>query len=149
MKATKVCDLCLILHKICCKMVWKFCEIRIFYGNCLPDGPNSVRFYLTVWDMACMHINHCLQNFPIAFLFCTKSNNLQLVISRSKGLSKILRDILPQHIRFTELWKKINQITTSYKWIIWLLKIEIYWKYWYCGKEEKLLLSNNFSSFPQ
>ena len=23
-------------------MVWKFCEILIFYGNCLPDGPNSV-----------------------------------------------------------------------------------------------------------
>ena len=23
-------------------------------GNWLPDGPNSVRFYLTVWDMACM-----------------------------------------------------------------------------------------------
>ena len=42
------------LHKICGKIVWKFCEIRIFYGNRLPDGPNSVRFYLTVWDMACM-----------------------------------------------------------------------------------------------
>ena len=54
-KTTTVCDLCLFLHKICCKMVWKFCEIRIFYGNCLPYGPNSVRFrfYLTVWGMAC------------------------------------------------------------------------------------------------
>ena len=45
---TTMCDLCLFLHKICCKMVLKFCEICIFYGNCLPDGPNSVRFYLTV-----------------------------------------------------------------------------------------------------
>ena len=53
-KTTIVCDLWLFLHKICCKMVWKFCEIWIFYGNCLPDGPNSVRFHLTVWDMACM-----------------------------------------------------------------------------------------------
>ena len=33
---------------------------------------------------------------------------------------------------------KINQTTTFNKWyIIWLLKLEIYWKY--CGKEEKLL----------
>ena len=50
-------DLCLFLHKMCCilKMVSKFCEIwKISYGNWLPDGPNSVRFYLTVWDMACL-----------------------------------------------------------------------------------------------
>ena len=48
------CDVCLFLHKICWKMVWKFCEIWKSYGNWLPDGPNSVRFYLTVWDTACM-----------------------------------------------------------------------------------------------
>ena len=53
-KTTTVCDLCLFLYKICCKMVWKFYDIYIFYGNCLPGGQNSVRFYLTVWDMACM-----------------------------------------------------------------------------------------------
>ena len=34
--------------KIVCKIVWKS------YGNWLSDGPNSVRFYLTVWDMTCM-----------------------------------------------------------------------------------------------
>ena len=34
------------------------------------------------------------------------------------------------------------------EWICNLtLKLEIYWKY--CGKEEKLLLRSNFSSFPQ
>ena len=53
-KTTTVCDLCLFLHKICCKMVWKFCEIWNLYGNWFPDWTNSVRFYLTVWDMACM-----------------------------------------------------------------------------------------------
>ena len=53
-KTRAVCDLCLFLHTIYCKMVWKFCEIWIFYGNCLTDESNSVRFYLTVWDMACM-----------------------------------------------------------------------------------------------
>ena len=51
---TTKCDLCLFLQKMCCKMVWKFCEIWKSYGNWLPDGPNSVRFYLTVWAMACM-----------------------------------------------------------------------------------------------
>ena len=34
-KTTKMWDLCLFLHKISCKMVWKFCEIWTFYGNCL------------------------------------------------------------------------------------------------------------------
>ena len=51
---TTKCDVGLFLHKMCCKMVWKFCEIWKSYRNWLPDGPNSVRFYLTVWDMACM-----------------------------------------------------------------------------------------------
>ena len=35
-------------------MVWKFCEIWKSYGNRLSEGPNSVRFYLTVRGMACM-----------------------------------------------------------------------------------------------
>ena len=32
----------------------------LWYGNLLPDGPNSVRFYLTVWGMACMMFWHNL-----------------------------------------------------------------------------------------
>ena len=50
-------------------MVSKFCEIWTLHGNCLPDGPNSVRFYLTVWDMACMltnpahHSLHCYRYY--------------------------------------------------------------------------------------
>ena len=35
-------------------MVWKFCEIWKSYGNRLSEGSNSVRFFLTVWGMACM-----------------------------------------------------------------------------------------------
>ena len=35
-------------------MVWKFCEIQKSNGNQLSEGPNSVRFYLTVWGMACI-----------------------------------------------------------------------------------------------
>ena len=33
------------------------------------------------------------------------------------------------------------------KYVIWLLKLEMYWKYF--GKEEKLLIMSNFSSYPQ
>ena len=51
---TTKCDLCLFLQKLCCKMVWKFGEIWKSYRNWLPDGPNSVRWNLTVWDKACM-----------------------------------------------------------------------------------------------
>ena len=49
--------LCVIYVYFFIKSVIKWSEnseIRIFYGNCLPDGPHSVRFYLTVWDTACM-----------------------------------------------------------------------------------------------
>ena len=35
---TVKCDLCLILHNMCCKMVWKFCEIWKSYGN-LQNAP--------------------------------------------------------------------------------------------------------------
>ena len=36
------------------------------YGNWLPDGPNSVRFYLTVCDMACMYTisGHAKMSLP-------------------------------------------------------------------------------------
>ena len=48
------------------------------YGNWLPDGPNSVRFYLTTWDMACMlnsfcgYIMHIVtdQLEPLSFIVC-------------------------------------------------------------------------------
>ena len=54
------------------------------------------------------------------------------------------------HIWFAELRKKNKKIEQSHstnEYVFWLLKFEIYWKY--CGKEEKLLLRSNFSSFPQ
>ena len=42
---------------------------------------------------------------------------------------------------------KSNNHISQFKYVIWLLKFKIYWKY--CGKEEKLLLWSTFSSFPQ
>ena len=72
------------------------------------------------------------------------------------SLSRIPRDSLKcfkisvhRHISFAEFrgkkWIEQQHLTNVY--VIWLLKLEIYWKY--CGKEEKLLLRSNFSSFPQ
>ena len=46
---------------MCCKMFWKFCEIWKILLELASYGPNSMRFYLTVWDMACMLIYFQLQ----------------------------------------------------------------------------------------
>ena len=49
-----------------------------------------------------------------------------------------------RHIRFAELRKKsIEQPHFTNEYVIWLLKLEIYWKY--CGQEER----SNFLSFTQ
>ena len=57
---TTKCDVCLFLHKMCCKMVWKFCEIWKFlweltsrWAKFCEILSHSVRFYLTMRDMAC------------------------------------------------------------------------------------------------
>ena len=72
-----------------------------------------------------------------------------LVISNSKGLSKILRDIRTSTYQICRLEEKINRTTAFNKCRCnWTLEVRyICWKY--CGKEEKLLLWSNFSSFPQ
>ena len=69
---------------------------------------------------------------PSFFLVCC--------IRTVDSLYRITRDSLkyfeisvPQHIRFTELRKKyIKQPHFTNEYTIWLLKLEIYWKY--CGK---------------
>ena len=65
---TKKCDLCLFLHKMCCKMVWTFCETWKSYGNWLPDGPNSVRFisHCQIWHVC---ILSCSVNILTVFRF--------------------------------------------------------------------------------
>ena len=70
-----------------------------------------------------------------------------LVISNSNGLYEILRDIRTSTYQICRTEEKKKIIRTNTLYVIGLLKLEIYWKY--CGKEEKLLLRSNFSSFPQ
>ena len=72
-----------------------------------------------------------------------------LVISNSKGLSEILRDIRTSTYQICRIEEKIIRITTFNKYICnWTHEVRDIFKK-YCGKEEKLLLRSNFSSFPQ
>ena len=59
---TTKCDVCLFLHKMCCKMVWKFCEIWKSYGNWLPDKRNSVRRYDMYGAGSFVFLTICLCN---------------------------------------------------------------------------------------
>ena len=79
---------------------------------------------------------------------CCSWSDIQstLVISNSKGLSEILRGIRTSTYQICRIEENIIGTTTFNKFIC-NLKLEVYWKY--CGKEEKLLLGRNFSSFPQ
>ena len=71
-----------------------------------------------------------------------------LVISNSKGLSETLRDIRTSTYQIFRIEEKIIRTTTFNDiYVIGLLTLEINRKYY--GKEEKLLLRSNFSSFPQ
>ena len=62
-----------------------------------------------------------------------------LVISRPRDSLNHFEISVPRHIKLAEMRKIINRtarLTNEY--VIWLLKLEIYWKY--CGKEEQFLL---------
>ena len=48
-------------------MVWNFCEIENSYG--IPNWPNSVRFYLTVWDMAYKVVEILVENIEDSMLW--------------------------------------------------------------------------------
>ena len=63
-----------------------------------------------------------------------------LVISKSKWLSKILRNIHSSTYQICRIEDKVNKCKTTFHhdYVIKLLKLYRYWKY--CGKEEKLLL---------
>ena len=75
--------------------------------------------------------------------YAVPNNNVQStpVISKSKGLSIILRDIHTSTYQICRIEEKktnsINHILTNIC-VIGLLKCEIYWKYY--GKEEQFLL---------
>ena len=72
-------------------------------------------------------------------------NNLFL---NSKGLSEIPWDIRTSTYQICRTEEKLILLTIFNKYMCnGMLVLEIYWKY--CGKEEKLLLRSNFSSFPQ
>ena len=84
------------------------------------------------------------------FTVLSSANQIQstLVISNSKGLSEILRDIRTSTYQICRIEEKIIRTATFNKYICnWTPGVrgilKILWKV------EKLLLRSNFSSFPQ
>ena len=133
---------------------------------CIFDGRTyaKVRF-LTLW-LICFYYDVSLAGGRTSmrtvslflFLNCirTKGEVLREKIYCRLSLSRSQSDTLkyfemsvglPLHIKFAELRTKINRIITFHKcrYVTWLLKLEIYRKY--CGKEEKLLLLEQFLLF--
>ena len=96
--------------------------ILIFYGNCLPDEPNSVRFYLTVWDLACMLPSNLLAYLPTylsAFLgFCSVHTSLNCLLNSNHILMTCSRKEPSRHVRtamtqislnIDEAWSGLSQ----------------------------------------
>ena len=105
-----------------------------------------------------------LRTYYIIRVFSFRTDNTRATRQRTAtvednysrlSLSRIPRDSLKffeiselRHIRFAEMGTKyLEQLHLTTICVPGLSKLKIYWKY--CGKEEKLLLRSNFSSFPQ
>ena len=92
------------------------------------------------------------QELTKAVSFGGNGGQTTVVISNSKGPSETLRDIRTSTYQIFRIEEKIIR-TTTFNWTLdvrdksKILTLEKYRKY--CGKEEKLLLRSNFSSFPQ
>ena len=102
------------------------------------------RLGLPFWVLYCHrgYIGYC----PLWQKFKLQST---LVISKSKGPSKTVRDIRTSTYQICSIEEKTIWTTKFYKWLCNLAPLirNIYWKY--CGKGEKLLPWSNFSSFSQ
>ena len=86
----------------------------------------------------------------MAVILDFRSEQIQstLAISNSTGLSEIVRDIRTSTYQICRIEEKLIRLTTFNKYMCnWTLEVRDILKY--CGKEEKLLLRSNFSSFPQ
>ena len=96
----------------------------------------------------------CHSNLPWK---CIRSPQFRTWLYSRLSSSRIPRESLKyfeisvhRHIRFAvkeKKWIEQQHLTNVHVYVIWLLNLEICWKY--CGKEEKLLFGNNFYSFPQ
>ena len=85
----------------------------------------------------------CRENM---YYICGFKIQSTLVISNSKELSEIFRDIRTSTYQICRIEEKLIRLTTLNKYI-YIIEVRDILKY--CEKEEKLLLRSNFSSFPQ
>ena len=125
-----------------------FCSVRIFFfrgGSWMislrirSDRPQIAERCVRTGSSLFAILPAILQAFTCSNMDCWREKQSTLVISKSKGLSKILRDISTSTYQICRTEEKINWTTIFHKCyvhVIWLLKFEIYWKY--CGKETKL-----------
>ena len=140
---------CFAFYVLC---IYSFSYTCIIHNPCLP--PFSLFSVLLYSNVSVF----CNKNAREKHQYCMRKRHDQPVHLhhlagafsdrniQSSPLSRIPRDSLkhfeisvPRHIRSAEMRKTINQtahLTNEYE--IWLLKLEIYWKY--CGKEEQFLL---------
>ena len=88
MKTTTVCDLCLFLHKICCKMVWKFCEIWIFYGE-----------LSSWWAKFCEILSHSVRYGMYAFCSSVHQMNMEKKTEQHHEKKRSLHIKLNQSLR--------------------------------------------------
>ena len=110
-----------------CVVRWSENSVRFekSYGNWLSDGPNSVRFSLTVWDMACMvqfryHAAKLWNSLPEYTRKVTSFNNFNN-LSRP-GM------VHPVNVPYANILNKIYNAT--HKWLDFYMNMwcrTIYW----------------------
>ena len=126
-------------------LFWKSITLKPELGGVCSQAYYSVAYEETQSPRVSDFRDFVCSLYPKAILFYLYSRLLLTRIPRDS--LKHFEISVPRNIRVAEVRKPINRTTLlTNECVIWLLK-EIYWKY--CGKEEKLLLRSNFSSFPQ
>ena len=101
---------------------------------------NIMWMYPLKWSYEWIQIHISLHSHAVWSLDTVQYIQLTLIIWKSKALSELLRHIRTSTYQICRIEETINRtILFTNEYVIWFLKLELYWKY--CGKEEKLLLS--------
>ena len=101
-----------------------------FHTNQVPSGKGStlkrknLLFFFFFFLLSCTPFKKCGKPIKTELPWAYS----RLPLSRSlRNYLKYFEISVPRHIRFAELWKKINQTATFHKWnVIWLLELERY-----------------------
>ena len=135
------------------KHLFCLCVVRIYLdvGKNMHACQNTIIFFSILFYFLFFIFFSC----PALPVFSEFSQGFIRKYYSRLSLSRTPRDSMKQfeisvlrHIRFADSGKQLIEQPPLTEWICNLTpKLETFWKY--CGKEEKLLLRSNFSSFPQ